>query len=102
MKIKKGDLVKILTGKDKGKTGKVIKAYPKEKKVTVEGLNLYKKHIRPRRQGEKGEIVLIARPIDVSNVALVCPHCHQAIRVGYTFQNGEKKRYCRKCGQVIS
>ncbi len=101
MKIKKGDLVKMLAGKDKGKTGRVLKAFPKQRRVVVEGLNLYKKHTRPRRQGEKGEIVSIARPVDVSNLALICPHCQKAIRVGYRFQDQKKMRYCRKCQQFI-
>lgn len=68
MKIKKGDIVKILVGKDRGKTGKVIKAIPKEEKVLVEGANMAKKHIRPKKEGDKGEIIEFPRPINVSNV----------------------------------
>lgn len=97
MRIKKGDTVKILTGKDKGKSGKVIKVSLKDGKVTVEGLNLYKKHVRPKRQGEKGEIVQVVRPINVSNVTLVCPHCNKATRVGHRYENDTKTRYCKKC-----
>jgi large subunit ribosomal protein L24 len=101
MRIKKGDSVKIIKGKDRGKPGKVLKVFPDEDRVLVEGMNIFKKHVRPRRQGEKGEIVQVARPISVSNVALVCSQCSRATRVGYHFQDGKKIRYCRKCGQNI-
>ncbi len=97
MKIKSGDKVLMLVGKDKGKIGKVMKVFPKKNKVVVEGLNLCKKHYRPRREGEKGEIVEIPRPVDVSNVALICPNCEKPTRVGYRFENGKKVRYCKKC-----
>ncbi|MGC9046895.1 MAG: 50S ribosomal protein L24 [Minisyncoccia bacterium] len=101
MKIKKGDLVKILKGKDRGKTGKVIKVFTRDNKVTVEGLNLFKKHVRPRRQGEKGEIVQVARPLAIANVMLICPSCGKATRVGYRFENNNKVRYCKKCESKI-
>lgn len=68
MKIKKGDKVKVITGKDKGKTGSVVKAFPKDEKVLIDGINLHKKHQRPRKQGEKGKVVEMAHPIHVSNV----------------------------------
>lgn len=68
MKIKKGDKVKVITGKDKGKTGPVVKAFPKDEKVLIDGVNLRKKHQRPRKQGEKGKVVEMAHPIHVSNV----------------------------------
>lgn len=101
MKIIKGDKVLILRGKDKGKSGKVIKAFPKENKVVVEGLNLIKKHIKPRRQGEKGRIVELPRAIFVSNVKLICPNCQKATRVGYRFEGQNKIRYCKKCQNKI-
>lgn len=94
-KIKKGDTVKILAGKDIGKTGKIISV--KNQKVTVEGLNVYKKHVRPKRQGEKGQIVQVVRPINISNVALVCESCRKSVRVGYRLDGKSKFRYCRKC-----
>jgi large subunit ribosomal protein L24 len=97
MKIKKGDTVKILKGKDRGKSGKVIRVFPAMNKVLVEGLNLYKKHVRPKRQGEKGEVVEIAKPLAAANVALLCPHCKQATRVGYKLEGIKKFRYCKKC-----
>ncbi|GIW67414.1 MAG: 50S ribosomal protein L24 [Candidatus Parcubacteria bacterium] len=101
MKIKKGDQVLIIKGKDRGKVGKVIKALPKESRVIIEGLNLVKKHIKPRREGEKGKIIEVPRPISVSNVKLVCPNCHKATRVGYKFEGQKKFRYCKKCQNKI-
>jgi len=101
MKIKKGDTVKIITGKDKGKTGKILKVLLKKDKILIEGLNLYKKHVRPKRQGEKGEVVLVPRPIDVSNVMLVCPNCNQAVKIGYRSDAERKLRICKKCGAAV-
>ena len=101
VKIKKNDTVLIISGKDRGKKGKVIKSLPKENKIVVEGINLRKKHIRPRRQGEKGQIVEIAAPLDVSNVKLICPKCKKSTRVGYRVVEKNKYRICKKCGQEI-
>lgn len=97
MKIKKGDMVKMLAGKDSGKTGKVLQAVPQDKKVVVEGLNIVKKHAKPRRQGEKGQRVEIPRRVQISNVMLVCPKCAKTTRVGYKLLNGKKQRICKKC-----
>jgi large subunit ribosomal protein L24 len=101
MKIKKGDIVKIITGKDNGKSGKVLKVIPQDKKVLVEGLNLFKKNVKPKKQGEKGEIVSLPRAINVSNVMLVCPNCKNAARVGYIIDGDDKKRVCKKCQSRI-
>ena len=101
MKIKKGDTVKILSGKDKGKTGVVSKTFPSENKVLVEGINLYKKHIKPRRQRQKGEIILVNRPLFVSKVMLVCKNCGKSTRVGFKIEANTKSRYCKKCGALI-
>jgi large subunit ribosomal protein L24 len=101
MKIKKGDTVLVIRGKDRGKTGKVLKALPKENRIIVEGLNLAKKHVRPRKTGEKGEIVQIPMPIYVSNVKLICPKCKKATKVGYAFLEGRKLRKCKKCQEVF-
>lgn len=101
MNIKKGDTVKILAGKDRGKTGKVIKVDPKSEKLIVEGLNVYKKHMRPKKQGEKGEIIKISRPMNVSNSMIVCPNCKQATRVGFRLEKDNKFRYCKKCQSRI-
>ncbi len=89
--------MKILTGKDRGKSGKAIRVYPKIGKITIEGINVYKKHSRPKKQGEKGEIVSVVRPIDVSNALLVCPKCGKPSRIGFRLENGKKVRYCKRC-----
>lgn len=101
MKIRKNDQVLIISGKDKGKKGKVIKVLPKESRIIVEGVNLRKKHVRPKRAGEKGQIVLIPGKIDVSNVKLICPKCAKATRVGYKIEDKRKFRICKKCKQEI-
>jgi len=101
MKVKKGDSVLIIAGKDKGRTGKIMKALPKDLKVLVEGINLKKKHVRPKRDGEKGQVVEIPAALDVSNVKIVCPKCGKATRVGYTIEKDIKKRVCKKCKQEI-
>lgn len=97
MKIKKGDIVKMMAGKDSGKTGKVVQSFPKEEKIIVEGLNMVKKHARPRRQGEKGQRVEVPRKIEISNAMLVCPKCSKTSRVGYKLVDGKKQRICKKC-----
>lgn len=97
MKIHKGDTIKIAVGKDRGKTGKILKVFPKKNKVLVEGLNLYKKHVRPKKQGEKGSVVSVPRPIDVSNIMFSCSSCGKAVRIGYVFEKEKKMRVCAKC-----
>ncbi len=97
MKIKKNDIVKIMTGKDKGKTGKILNILLKENKVLIEGLNLYKKNIKPKKQGEKGQIISMPRPINVSNIMIMCSSCGNSARVGFRFENKNKIRYCKKC-----
>lgn len=104
MKIKKNDIVKMLAGKDHGKTGKVVKVYPGEEKVVVEGLNLMKKHMRARREGEQGQRVELPRKVTSSDVMLVCPKCSKATRVGYKIsedKNIKKARICKKCKSEI-
>ncbi|MBZ9571852.1 50S ribosomal protein L24 [Patescibacteria group bacterium] len=83
MKIKKDDQVLVISGKDRGKKGKVLKAFPEEQKLLVEGVNLRKKHIKPRRTEEKGQIIELPAPIPVSNVKLICSKCGKATRIGY-------------------
>ncbi len=97
MNIKKGDQVKILSGKDRGKSGAVLNVFPVDGCATVEGLNLYKKRVRPKRQGQKGETVMVPRPMPVSKMMLICSGCKEAVRVGYRFESGQKVRYCKKC-----
>jgi len=101
MKIVKGDTVLIISGKYRGKKGKILRTFPKEKRILVEGVNLIKKHQKPRRTGEKGQIVEMPSPIDVSNLKLICPKCGKAVRVGYKFLEKRKHRICKKCGEPI-
>lgn len=101
MKIRKNDQVKILSGKDRGKTGKVLRVIPKTGKVLVGGLNLVKKHSRPKRQGEKGQRVTVPAPVNASNLMLVCPKCSKASRVGFKISGKNKFRVCNKCKSEI-
>ena len=101
MKVKKGDTVLIIAGKDKGRTGKIMRALPKELKVLVEGINLKKKHVRPKREGEKGQVVEIPAALDVSNVKIICPKCGKATRIGFKTEGETKNRICKKCKQII-
>ena len=101
MKIKKGDTVKILRGKDRGKTGKISAVFPVTERVAVENINVFKKHVRPRRQGEKGQKVEVARPLPAGNVAFFCSHCRQGVRLGFLIEEGKKSRICRKCGSAV-
>lgn len=99
MRIKKDDKVRIISGKDSGREGKVLRVLREERKVVVDGLNIVKKHIRPRKEGEKGERVEIPAPLDVSNVMLICPSCFKPTRVAYIVKDGVKNRVCKKCGK---
>jgi len=99
MKIKKGDTVLIISGKDRGRKGKVLESFPKESRILVEGINLRKKHQRPRRAGEKGQIITLPAPIDISNVKLICSKCGKPTRVGFKIVESKKFRICKKCGQ---
>lgn len=101
MKIKKGDKVQIMVGKDSGKQGKILKVNPKANLVLVEGVNLIKKHQRPKKQGEKGEVVSIPHFLNVSKVGLVCQSCDKPVRVGFRGDGEEKARYCKKCQATI-
>lgn len=98
MKLKKGDTVKVIKGKDRGRTGKIEKVFPKPDKVLVPGINLYKKHARARSEKEPGGIVEVIKPLPVANLALLCPKCNQPTRVGYRIEkSGGKQRICKKC-----
>jgi large subunit ribosomal protein L24 len=101
VKIKKGDRVVVLQGKDRGKEGTVMRAIPRHGKVIVEGVNIAKKHQKPTRATMQGGIIDKDMPLDVSNVALICPK-DGATRVGYKLtEGGAKARICRKCGQEL-
>jgi large subunit ribosomal protein L24 len=101
MKLKKGDQVKIMSGKDRGKTGTVLMASPAEGTIIVENLNIFKKRSKPKRQGETGQIVNVARPMPASKVMLVCANCKNPTRIGYLTEGGTKTRYCKKCKATI-
>lgn len=100
-KIKKGDKVLVISGKDKGKDGKVTKVLPRLGKLVVEGANVRKKHVRPKKEGQKGQVVQIAMPINISNVKLICAKCNKAVRVGYKIYEDKKERVCKKCGASL-
>ncbi len=102
MKIKKGDTILITIGKDKGKKAKVLKVFPENQQILAENVNLVKKHVKPKKQGEKGQVVEIPKPFAVSRVMLVCPNCGQAARVGYKITESGKFRVCKKCRQEIN
>ncbi|OGH24314.1 MAG: 50S ribosomal protein L24 [Candidatus Levybacteria bacterium RIFCSPLOWO2_01_FULL_39_24] len=110
MKLKKGDLVKIVLGKDRGKSGKIEKVLPKLKKVLVQGVNLYKRHLKAKAAGQSSEIVTITKPMSSQSVALICPHCKLQTRIGYRIEKNDKSstesvrdkiRVCRKCDKKI-
>ncbi len=101
MKLRKGDTVKILSGKDRGKIGTILRAIPTEERIVVDGLNLFKKRSRPRREGEKGQTVLVPRPMPAAKVMLVCTSCKEPTRVGSRMDGAKKVRYCKKCKAAI-
>ncbi|HHE76884.1 MAG TPA: 50S ribosomal protein L24 [Candidatus Parcubacteria bacterium] len=101
MKIHKGDNVLIISGKDRGRKAKVLTVLSKEGKIVVEGINIKKKHIKPKKSGERGQIVEMPAPFDVSNVKLICPKCGKPTRIGYKIADKKKYRICKKCGQEI-
>lgn len=101
MKIKKGDQIQIIAGKDKGKTGKVLRVIPGNLRIVIEGLNLIKKHMKPKKGGEKGQRIEVPASINISNVMLVCPKCGKLTRVGFKVNKEDKLRICKKCKSEI-
>ncbi len=101
MKIKKGDIVTVITGKDKGKKGKTLQSFPVLNKIVIENVNLRKKSVKAKKSGEKGQIVEFPAPIDVSNVKIVCPKCSKPVRIGYLIKDGNKFRMCKICKAEI-
>ena len=105
MKIRKGDKVKIIAGKDKGKEGKVLQAFPDLKRVVVEGANVTYKHLKVQKQGDKGQKIEYSSPINVTNVQLICPKCAKLTRLGMLELSEEGKtrkvRSCKKCKEAI-
>lgn len=101
MKLKKGDNIKVVRGKDKGKTGKIDKVFPKKGKVLIANINLFKRHLKARSQGQPSEIVTLNKPLNEESVVLVCPKCHKETRVGYKLIKDKKTRICKKCESEI-
>ena len=98
MNIRKDDKVVVLSGKDKGKEGKILTADPKAAKVIVEGVNVATKHQKPRKQGEEGGIIKVETPIYACKVMVVCPKCGKPTRVAHKLDGGKNVRVCKKCG----
>ena len=101
MKIKKEDTVLVISGKDRGRKGKILEVLPKEQRIVVEGINIRKKHVRPKKAGEKGQIVTFPAPMSISNIKLICSKCGKVTRVEYKIVDKKKFRICKKCGQEI-
>jgi len=101
MKIRKGDKIKVIAGKDKGREGIVEKVYIRQETVLVPGTNLYKKHVRKSEQMPKGGVVEVPRPLSMGKVMVICPKCKKPTRVGYMREKGSKSRICKKCKSTI-
>jgi large subunit ribosomal protein L24 len=101
MHIKKGDTVMVNTGSDKGVKGEVLSAIPAKNRVVVKGVNVRKKHIKPRKQGEEGGIIPVECGMPISKVNVVCPKCGKVTKVGYKEEKDGKVRVCKKCGAII-
>ena len=101
MRIKKGDNVQVLSGNDKGKTGEVLEIIPKTGKIIVKGVNIRKKHIKPRKQGEEGGIIPLESAIYSDKVNVVCPKCNKPTRIKYEMDKDKKVRVCQKCGAKL-
>ena len=101
MKIRKGENVKILSGNDKGKTGEVLEVIPKTEKIVVKGINIRKKHVKPRKQGEEGGIIPVECAIHASKVNVVCPKCGKTTRIGFEIEKDQKVRVCKKCNAKL-
>ena len=103
MHVKRGDKVVVIAGKDKGKEGNVVAAFPEQNKVIVEGVAVAKKHQKARMQGQESGIIHKEMPIDASNVMRVCPKCGKPARVGVkVFEDGSKAKYCKKCNETFN
>jgi len=101
MKLKKKDKVKIISGKEKGKTGEIERVYLKQNKVLITGINLYKKHVQKNEQMPKGGVVELPRPLAVSKVIFICPKCNKNSKLGYKIEKDKKFRICRKCKSKV-
>jgi len=102
MKLKKNDIIKVIAGKDKGKTGKVTQIFGTLNKVVVEKINKRFKNLRPKREGEKGQRIEFDAPMDISNVMLVCNKCGKTTKIGYKVSGDKKYRVCKKCKETLN
>jgi large subunit ribosomal protein L24 len=101
-KLKKGDKVKVLLGKDRGKEGAIERVFIKDGKILIPGVNVYKRHVRAGLSGNnEGGVIDVVKPINISNAALICPNCGKATRIGFEIIKGGKVRICRKCKKQI-
>lgn len=100
-KIRKNDTVQVLAGKDKGKTGTVVRVIPAKEAVIVSGVNIVKKAMKKRSQQDQGGIAEIEAPLHISNVGIVCKKCGRPVKIGYKFDGDKKIRVCRKCGETL-
>lgn len=102
MNLRKGDTVKILGGKDRGETGKIVAVYTKVHKATVEGRNIFVRHRKPKKSGEKGQKIQVPKPLHLSSLMLICPHCGKTTRAAHVIdEKGIRSRKCKKCGKRI-
>ena len=97
MKLKKGDQILIIKGKDRGKKAKILRGLPRDNKILAEGINIKKVHKRPKKEGEKGQVVEIPFSFPASKAKLICPKCGKPVKVGYAIKEGKKLRVCKKC-----
>ncbi|MBI3956385.1 MAG: 50S ribosomal protein L24 [Candidatus Kerfeldbacteria bacterium] len=100
-KLRSGDTVKVMAGASRGKQGKITQVFPRQLLAVVEGVNLRKKSVRTRRQGQKGEIIQFYAPVAMSNLLVVCPHCSKTTRVSIIRSDGKRQRICKKCKQAL-
>lgn len=101
MKIKKGDTVLVLTGKDRSKSGKVVSLRLQDNRAIVDGLNIYKKHVKPSKKYPQGGIIDKSIPMEITNLMVICPNCKKATRTAAKNAGREKRRVCRRCGEVV-
>lgn len=101
MKIRKNDKIKVLVGKDRGKTGKVLMVLKDLDKIVVEGVNIVSRHVKPGKVSKEGGIIKVEKPISASNVMLICEKCGKPARIGFSIAGGRKYRVCKNCGEVL-
>ncbi len=101
MNIKRQDTVLVIAGKDRNKTGKVQRVIKDENKLVIEGVNISKKHVKPSKLNPTGGIIDVTKPLDISNVLVICPHCSKAVKVSHKVTEKGKTRVCRKCGASL-